>query len=154
MHQAIRGIMGPLYTRGPNRGMNMSKKRILVSAFAAATLFMSCICLVGCGMDYTSLYAGTWRVTSMQDASGNDLSTTIQQLKTANHNMTLTLEEDKNASFDMAGQLMLEGRWKPTGETVCSISFDGYDTVDARIDDSGKLTFEEDGQTMTCEKQE
>lgn len=132
----------------------MIKRRLLAAGFIAALMLALCACLSGCGTDYTSLYAGTWRVTSMQDSTGNDLSATIQQLGTANKSLTLKLEENKNASFDMAGQLTLNGSWKPAGEKNCTISFEGYDAVDATLDESGKLSFEEDGQSMTCEKQE
>lgn len=132
--------------------MNM-KKAIAVVACALCMAAL-CLALVACGPNYKPNFVGTWRVTSMTDSTGADLTPTIEQLASANKYLTLTLaDEEDAATFDLAGQTTLSGTWKPTGEDACTITFEGYDEIPATLSD-GALTFEESGQTMTCTKQE
>lgn len=129
-----------------------SKPVVLLSLVAC--LFVFACSLVACGPDYKPNFVGTWRVVSMVDSTGADLTPTIEQLASADKFLTLTLaDEEDAATFDLAGQTTLSGTWKPTGEDACLISFEGYGDVPATLADS-QLTFEENGQTMTCEKQE
>lgn len=107
----------------------------------------------GCGPDYTKNFAGSWQVVGMKSTSGTDNTPVLEQLASMGEKMTLTLSEDKKATFDMAQQENLTGSWKPQSETECSISLDGYATVTGKLSDDGKLVFEEADQVMTCQKQ-
>lgn len=131
----------------------MRSKPVVLLSLVACLLVFACS-LVACGPDYKPNFVGTWRVVSMVDSTGADLTPTIEQLASADKFLTLTLaDEEDAATFDLAGQTTLSGTWKPTGEDACLISFEGYGDVPATLADS-QLTFEENGQTMTCEKQE
>ena len=135
------------------REVHMKKKRtVFVAAFAACVLAIM-LCIAGCGPDYTKNFQGTWQVVGMKDASGTDNAPVLEQLAAMGEKMTLTLKEDKSATFDMAQQENLTGTWKPATETECTISFDGYTPTQGKLSEDGKLVFEESGQTMTCEKQ-
>lgn len=132
----------------------MIMKKVLTCLISALCLSMLCLMLVACGPDYKPNFVGTWRVTSMTDSSGADLTPTIEQLASADKYLALTLaDEEDEATFDLAGQTTLSGTWKPTGESACLIKFEGYEEIPATLSE-GALTFEEGGQTMTCTKQE
>lgn len=129
-------------------------KKLIPCLISALCLSLLCLALVACGPDYKPNFVGTWRVTAMTDSSGAELTSTIEQLASAEKYLTLTLaDEDDQASFDLANQTTLSGTWKPTGEDTCVIDFEGYEEIPATLSD-GALTFEEGGQTMTCTKQE
>ena len=129
-------------------------KKLIPCLISALCLSLLCLVLVACGPDYKPNFVGTWRVTAMTDSSGAELTSTIEQLASAEKYLTLTLsDEDDQASFDLANQTTLSGTWKPTGEDTCVIDFEGYEEIPATLSD-GALTFEEGGQTMTCTKQE
>lgn len=133
----------------------MTMKKLIACLVSALCLSMLCLTLVACGPDYKPNFVGTWRVTSMTDSTGADLTPTIDQLASANKYLILTLaDEEDQASFDLAGQTTLTGTWKPTGESACLINFEGYEEIPATLSEEGTLTFEESGQTMTCTKQE
>lgn len=132
----------------------MALKRLVAFAIALSCMLMFTFCLTACGPDYKPNFTGDWRVVSMQDASGTDLTPTIEQLAAVNKYLTLSLvEEEDEATFNLADQTTLSGTWKPTSETECSITFEGYDEIPATLSDEGALVFEENGQIMTCEKQ-
>lgn len=129
-------------------------KRAVTCLAAAACLSMLLMGLVGCGPDYKTNFVGEWRVVSMQDAEGTDLTPTIEQLAAVNKYLTLSLvEEEDEASFNLADQTTLTGTWRPRGESECTIVFEGYDEIPAKLSDESTLVFEENGQVMTCEKQ-
>lgn len=133
----------------------MSKSKALACICAVFCTLALAFCFTGCGKDYTQNFAGTWYVTSMQDSNGVDRTPVIEQLNAANKRFELTLSDDKDktATFNMADQTILNGTWKPTSESSCTISFEGYEDSVATLED-GKLSFDESGQTMTCEKLE
>ena len=133
----------------------MIMKKLIACLVSALCLSMLCLTLAACGPDYKPNFVGTWRVTSMTDSTGADLTPTIGQLASANKYLILTLADEENqATFDLAGQTTLTGTWKPTDESACLINFEGYEEIPATLSDEGTLTFEEGGQTMTCTKQE
>lgn len=132
----------------------MALKKIVATIAALICSLMLVFCLTSCGPDYKPNFVGDWRVVSMQDAQGADLTPTIEQLAAVNKYLTLSLvEEEDEATFDLADQTTLTGTWKATGETTCTITFEGYDEIPATLSDEGTLVFEENGQVMTCEKQ-
>lgn len=130
----------------------MMKKLIACVAAIVCMMAFAC-CLTGCGPDYKANFAGDWRVISMQDEDGTDMTPTLEQLAAVNKYLTLSLddEEDK-ASFDMADQNTLTGTWQPKGEATCLIDFEGYKQIVANLSEEGTLVFEEGGQVMTCER--
>lgn len=131
-------------------------KKIVVCLSACVCSLMLLFCMAGCGPDYRPNFVGSWKVIAMSDSAGSDLTSTIEQLISANKQLVLTLsqEDDKDvANFDLAGQTTLTGTWKATSENACEITFDGYAEIPATLSEN-YLTFEENGQTMTCEKQE
>lgn len=133
----------------------MIMKKVIACLISALCLSTLCLTLAACGPDYKPNFVGAWRVTSMTDSEGTDLTPTIEQLASANKYLILTLaDEEDEATFDLAGQTTLSGTWKPTGEDACLISFEGYEEIPATLSEEGTLTFEESGQTMTCTKQE
>lgn len=132
----------------------MKYKGLFAAIAACACAFAMLFCIYGCGPDYTKNFQGSWQVVGMKSTSGTDNTPVLEQLASMGEKMTLTLSEDKKATFDVAQQENLTGSWKPQSETECTISFDGYATVTAKLSDDGKLVFEEADQVMTCQKQE
>ncbi len=131
----------------------MKHKGIFATFIACICAASMLLCISGCGPDYTKNFQGSWQVIAMKSTSGTDNTPVLEQLAAMGEKMTLTLSEDKKATFDMAQQESLTGNWKPQSETECSISFDGYTPVTGKLSSDGTLVFEEADQVMTCQKQ-
>lgn len=131
----------------------MAMKKLVALLGSISCIVLITFCMAGCGPDYRPNFVGDWRVVSMQDSNGTDLTPTIEQLAAVNKYLTLSLvEEADEATFDLADQTTLKGTWKPTGESACVIAFEGYDEIPATLSEDGNLVFEENEQVMTCEK--
>lgn len=127
-------------------------KKLVAFLFAFTIMCALAVGLVGCGPDYRENFEGTWQVVALTDSAGTDRSGTIEQLASADKFITLTLSDDDTAYLDTAGQAEYKGKWKPTGEYACQISFEGYGDIPATLSEDGLLTLDEDGQTMTFQR--
>lgn len=128
-------------------------KRIITCLAAMACVTMLFMSLVACGPNYKENFAGDWRVVTMQDSNGVDMTPTLEQLAAANRYLTLSLAaEEDEAVFEMADQNTLTGTWEPKGEATCVIDFEGYKQIVATLSDDGTLVFEDNDQVMTCER--
>lgn len=133
----------------------MVTKRLIALVTALTCSLMFVFCLTACGPDYRSNFVGDWRVVSMQNSDGTDMTPTLEQLAAVNKYLTLTLSEEEDAAtFEMADQHTLTGTWEAKGESTCLIDFEGYKQIVANLSEEGALVFEDEGQVMTCERLE
>lgn len=129
------------------------RRMLAAIATSAMCLVALCCTLVGCsGDDIGGDFAGSWKVVEMSDSTNGDMSSMLDILEKSGKSVTLNLGADKSALFDMAGNSSMEGTWEATSATEATVSFDGYPETAVTIGDDGKLTFEEDGSKLVCEK--
>ncbi|MBR3690654.1 MAG: hypothetical protein IKL97_06105 [Eggerthellaceae bacterium] len=128
------------------------KKRLSILVASALALVLS-FALVGCGggesKDYSANFAGDWKLSGMEDASGVTSEEDIAMLEAFGMTIKLSLADDKSAKLDLAGEVMT-GTWEAKSATECAVTLDG-ETVTATLSDD-KLVMKDGESSMTFKK--
>lgn len=135
----------------------MNKKGVIAAISCA---FALCLALAGCGGGQSSAdaakeakeaFAGTWDLVEMTQDGEQTGAEDLEMLKSLGLEVFVNLEEDGTAALVLFGT-PLEGTWEAASTTEGTLVLDGQE-VAMTITDS-KLTFEDQGSSLTFEKGE
>ena len=130
----------------------MAKKGVIA---LLSCVFALSLALVGCGGNNAeaakAAFAGTWDLVEMSQNGEVTGSEDLETLKSLGLEVYVNLNEDGTSALVLFGET-IDGTWEATSTTEGKITMEGQD-VSMKIEDS-KLTFEQEGATLTFEKGE
>lgn len=106
------------------------KKKVLavgVCCMALCAALMLAACSGGSGApseDYTKNFVGEWELVGMTEDGVETPDEDLELMKSFGMNITLTLSDDKKASFDFMGEAT-EGTWEAKSASEIELSMEG-----------------------------
>ena len=126
---------------------------IKIVAVLAATVAL-CFAVAGCsssgdGADYTKNFAGEWKLSGIEASDESASAEDMAMLEAFGLSVTVTLNEDGSATFNMFGEEM-SGSWKAKSATEATFTLEGDTTTMTLSDDT--LRVDVSGEAMTFKR--